>query len=130
MHFMCTLYFYFCILYSMLSTKSLVSICHYTVGPLYPFLPFLLTPFLLVTTTLFPVSVNLFGLVCSFIYLFLYSMYEWNHNMTCIFKTRSIFPLIWKTNHNAVALGLMMVWTIVRTVEVVRSGWIQDVFES
>ena len=38
--FMCTtLYFYFCIAYSMLTTKNLVSIHHHTVNPFYPFHP-------------------------------------------------------------------------------------------
>ena len=37
---MCTkLCFYFCIHYSMLTTKNLVSILHHTVDPLYPFHP-------------------------------------------------------------------------------------------
>ena len=38
--FMCTtLCFYFCVTYSMLTTKNLVSIHHHTVDPFYPFHP-------------------------------------------------------------------------------------------
>ena len=68
---MCTTsYFYFCVHYSVLTTKNLVSICRCTVDPLYPFHPSPIpTPSPLVTTTLFSVSTYLvlFDLVCSFI---------------------------------------------------------------
>ena len=50
-----TLYFYFCIHYSMHTTKSLVSIHHHTIDPLCPFCPpATISP--LVTTTLFSIS--------------------------------------------------------------------------
>ena len=82
---MCTtVYFYFFICYSMLTTKNLVSIHHYTVDP---FTHFPLPPPLPLWKPLL-CSLYLcvcFGLVCSFILFFclficfLYSTYEWNH---------------------------------------------------
>ena len=53
------IYFYFCISYSMITTKNLASIWCHTVDPLYSFCP--LPPALSppVTTTLFSVSVRL-----------------------------------------------------------------------
>ena len=70
---MCTtLYFNFCIHY-ILTTKSWVSIHPHTVDPLYPFHPPLM-PFLLVTTSLFSVSMGLFlfHLICSFVLVLFY----------------------------------------------------------
>ena len=65
---MCTtLYFDSCVCYSMLNSKSLVSIHQHT-DPLYPFCLPSYPSSSLVTTTLFSVSMCsfLFGLVCSF----------------------------------------------------------------
>lgn len=64
---MCTLYSDFCTHYSMLTTKSLVSIYH-TVGHLYPF-AYLPTPSPLVTTSLFPLLPVYYCLVYLFILL-------------------------------------------------------------
>ena len=71
--FLCTtLYLNFCIHY-VLTTRSLVSIHPHTVDPLYPFYPPLM-PSLLVTASLFSVSVGLFlvHLVCSFVLVLFY----------------------------------------------------------
>ena len=71
--FLCTtLYLNFCIHY-VLTTKSLVSIHPHTVDPLYPFYPPLM-PSLLVTASLFSVSLGLFlvHLVCSFVLVLFY----------------------------------------------------------
>ena len=55
-----TLYFSFCIHYSMFNTKSLASVSHRTVDPPYAFLSPPQSPSLLVSTTLFSVSVSVF----------------------------------------------------------------------
>ena len=62
-----TLYFYFCIHYSVLTTKNLVSIHRHTVDSPLP-----ISPSPMLTPTLFSVStcLFLFGLICSFILLF------------------------------------------------------------
>ena len=71
---MCTmLYFYFCIHYSMLTTKNLVSICHHTVDSLYPFHP---TPQPLPYGNHYCVlGIYMFVL---FLFIYLFSTYEWN----------------------------------------------------
>lgn len=51
------LYFYFCMHYTMNTTKNLVSICHHIVAS-FTHVPFPLVPSLLVTTTLFSVSIR------------------------------------------------------------------------
>ena len=64
---MCTtLYFYFCIPYSMVTTKNLASIHHHTVDPLYPFCS---APSPLIITT--PVCIYVFVFVW-FVHLFIY----------------------------------------------------------
>ena len=68
-NFMCTtLYFFFCIHYTVFTTKNLHQ---HTVDPIYPFCP-PLHPFPSGTSTLFSVSMCLllFGLFCSFILVF------------------------------------------------------------
>lgn len=55
-----TLYFSFCIHYSMFNTKSLASDSHHTVDPPYAFLSPPQSPSLLVSATLFSVSVSVF----------------------------------------------------------------------
>ena len=77
---MCTtFYFYFCVPYSMLTTKNLVSICHQLMPFIYFTLP--LCPFPSDDHySVLCISVFLF---CLFIYfaLFMYSTYEWNHTV-------------------------------------------------
>ena len=57
---MCTtLYFYFCVHYSVLTTTNLVSIRHHTVDSFNSFCPLLTTLSPLVTTTVSPLHTNL-----------------------------------------------------------------------
>lgn len=56
----CTLYFYFCIYYSMLTIKNLVSIFYHIVDPSYPSPTLPPTPSFLVTTILFSVMIFYF----------------------------------------------------------------------
>ena len=86
---MCTkLYFYFCILYSVFTTKNLVSVCHHTVDPFYPFC----LPFPQVTTTLFSLYLCVyFYLVFSFIlFVGAYIPHEGNH-MVFVFLRLTYF---------------------------------------
>ena len=64
---MCTtLYFYFCVYYSVLTPKNLISICHHTVGPLS------ISPS---PPTLSPlVTTNLFFFFCEFMCLFVFEV--------------------------------------------------------
>ena len=64
-----TLYFYFIILYSILTARNLASIHDYTVNPLYPFHSPPTVPSSLETTALISVSTYLclFGLISSLI---------------------------------------------------------------
>ena len=92
--FMCTtLYFYFCIHYSVLTTKNFVSIHHHKVDPLYPLHPPLI-PSPLVATALFSVStcLFLFGLVCSFIYLF-FKFHIWVKSYSICLSPSDLFHL-------------------------------------
>ena len=58
--FMCTLHFYFSVSYSVLTTKTSVSICHHTVDPFYPFCP---------PPCLFP-SGNHYSVLCIYNFIF------------------------------------------------------------
>ena len=87
------LYFYFCIHYSVLTTRNLLSIHHIQWTPLYHFT---LPPFPLVNTPLF--SVSMFVFAFSFVHLFclLFVFHRWEKSSGVSFSvwliSRSTIP--------------------------------------
>ena len=94
-HFMCTLYLYFCVHDSVFTAKNLVSTHYHTVDPTY--FSLLSTPFPLVNTTLFSVS-RCLCLVCL---IHLYYTYKWHHT---VFVFLHLTYFTWHNNQDPFTL--------------------------